>query len=65
MKITGQFNNQEEMELTLSITMILKEWKDLQKDLPERYPHWKLGSAITDAVLNAEETIYKEIVSAD
>lgn len=61
MNIKGKLENQEEMELTLSITMTIKEWRDLQKDLPERYPHWKIGSAITDAVLKAGMTIYEEI----
>lgn len=61
MKITGRIQNQEDTEITLSITMKLKEWKDLQKDLPERYPHWKIGAAITDAVLKLGATIYEEI----
>lgn len=61
MKIFGKLQNQEEIELTLSITMTIKDWRDLQKDLPTRYPHWKLGSAITDALLKVQTTIYKEI----
>ena len=61
MKITGKLQNQEDMELTLSITMTIKEWKELQKDLPTKYPHWKIGSAITDGVLKANTTIYEEI----
>lgn len=47
--------------LALTVTMTLKEWRELQKDLPDRYPHWKLGSAITDAYLTAGTTISKEI----
>lgn len=61
MKITGQLNNQEDMELTLNITMTMKEWRELKQSLPEKYPHWKLGSAITEAVSMVGETVYKEI----
>lgn len=61
MKITGKLQNQEDMELTLSITMTIKEWEDLKKELPERWPHWKIGSAITDAVLKIGTTVNEEI----
>jgi hypothetical protein len=63
MRITGKVQNTEDIDLTLSITMTIKEWKDLQKDLPERYPHWKLGGAITDAILKVNTTINEEITS--
>jgi len=61
MKIKGSLQNQDEMELTLSITMTLKEWKELQSLIPNKYPHWKLGSAITSAVIKASTSIYEEI----
>ena len=63
MKITGQLKNQEEMELTLSITMRIKEWKELQESIPEKYPYWKLGGAITEAILKVGTTVYEEITS--
>jgi len=61
MNIKGYINNQEDIEITLSITMKLQEWKSLQKDLPEHYPNWKLGSAITSAVLKLGEVVSEEI----
>lgn len=61
MEINGYIKNQDEVEVTLSITMTLKEWKDLQKDLPERWPHWKIGSAITDAVFKIGTRVSEEI----
>lgn len=61
MRINGQIQNTDDVEVTLSITMTMKQWKDLQKDLPERYPHWKLGSAITDAYLKLNKTVNEDI----
>ncbi len=61
MKIQGEIENINDIEVTLSITMNMGEWKDLEKDLPERYPHWKLGSAITDAFLQLNRNVNEEI----
>ena len=63
MKILGKLQNQDDMELTLSITMRLKEWKELQEVVPQTHPHWKLSSAITMAVLKAGTTVNEEIES--
>lgn len=45
----------ESIEMTLTITMPLKDWKALRKQLQDGYPAWKLGSMITSATLKAQE----------
>ena len=64
MNIKGRILNQDDVEVSMTITMTMKEWRDLQKDLPERWPHWKIGSAITDAILKVGTTISEEIAQS-
>lgn len=47
MKISGGLENVHKMDATLTITMTLDEWKQLQSQLAQAWPSWKLGSAIS------------------
>lgn len=61
MNIIGKIQNIEEIELSLTITMTIKEWEDLGIILPQKYPFGKISSAITDAVLKVHTEINEEI----
>ena len=61
MKIQARAIHTDEINVTMNITMSLADWKDLQKDLPERYPHWKLSAAITSAIYKLDSTYNEEI----
>lgn len=39
---------------TIAFTMTLGEWKRLCEQLPQKYPSWKFGEAITKLVKQAE-----------
>ena len=51
----------ESLPMTLEITMQLSEWRNLQKQLQQTYPSWKLSSAIGDLILMVTKTFEKEV----
>ncbi len=53
MKAKFRFNNPDELEATMEITMNVSEWKRLKKQLQTGYPGWRLSSAISCLVENA------------
>lgn len=46
MKANLKVEQPEAIEMTLTITMRLGEWKSLSHQLQDHYPSWKLGEAI-------------------
>lgn len=64
MRIQWQFNNTDKVELTLSITMTLSDWKIVAENLPEKYPWWTLSTKIKDAIYKMQkveiENIYEQ-----
>ena len=44
----------ENIELTLKVTMKLKDWSKLRKQLSTDYPSWELGVKIQRAVEHAQ-----------
>lgn len=48
------------VEITLTVTMPLADWKRLKADLPAAYPGWKLSEAIGSAVRSVEQTFEGE-----
>lgn len=47
--------NPETVRATLSLTMTLSEWKQLQKQLGQAWPSWELSAAITDMISTAQK----------
>lgn len=60
-----QLKNPDAMEATLSLTMTVREWKNLRDQLPTAYPSWKLGSLIEKTVGSASLIFHEEQVEAD
>jgi hypothetical protein len=55
-KIKAQKPDEIEMELTL--TMRLKDWKELRSQVQQAWPSWEVGSAISDLINQAEKHFY-------
>lgn len=49
MKVTAP----DSVDFTLSVTMPLREWRELAGQLSERWPSWELSRAINDMVRQA------------
>lgn len=61
MKVLGKLDNVDSMEATLTITMTLQEWREVAETLPRKWPHWKLGGAITELVTRARTVFSQEV----
>lgn len=53
------------VEVALTVTMSLADWKRLRADLPAAYPGWKLAEAIGSAVRSVEQTFEGDSSSWD
>lgn len=58
MRSTFTVNKPDEVEMTLKITMPLKEWKNLKDQLCEKWPSSKLGITISNVIYKAELNVY-------
>jgi len=58
MKANFTTTNPGDIEMTMELTMNLKEWKKLKNQLSEDWPSWDLGSKITSMVYQAEQSFY-------
>lgn len=58
MKTLLQVATPGEIEFTLTITMKLKDWKELHKQMQSSWPASDLRSSIRDMVSRAERTFY-------
>ena len=50
MKTYMKATNPDRIEFSLTITLELKEWKELQEQLSRDYPSWELSSKITSMI---------------
>lgn len=53
MKTSLKVQNPDSIEMTLTVTMTLGDWKTLQRQLATPWPAWKLGEAINNMVHKA------------
>jgi len=52
--------NPDSIEMTLEMTMTLREWKALKDEQPINEPTWHLRKAIGDMVTKATKHFYPE-----
>lgn len=57
MKTQFRIENPDELQMTLTVTMSLRDWKIQRDQLQTSYPSWKLSGAITDMVSAATKTL--------
>jgi len=60
MKTRFLFENPDEVQCTLKITMSMKEWCDLRDQLATKWPSARLSSHITDILSKARAVYYAE-----
>lgn len=58
MKTTFAFVKPDEMQVAMTITMPLGEWRELRKLLPETWPAYELRRHILDVVQQAEKVFH-------
>jgi hypothetical protein len=63
MKVDARFINADNLEVTLTVTMTLRDWKSLKESLPVKYPAWKLSEAISRVVYKLERQVTDEEVA--
>lgn len=47
---TAQVTHPEEVELTISITAKVREWRELVEQTDNRYPGWALAQIVTKTI---------------
>lgn len=60
MRSTFKVEKPDTIELTMTITMSLKDWKQLSKDLQNTYPSWTLSGEINSMVHQASRNYVPE-----
>ena len=53
MKTSFQIERPDEIEATITVTMKLKDWRELNRQMTRAWPSWKLSEAIDDVVQQA------------
>lgn len=60
MKAVLRTTNPDSIEMTLTITMEVRDWKRLRDQLESDYPGWRLSSAIRSLINKAESHFEEE-----
>lgn len=58
MKTVFRIERPDDVQMVLTVTMTLGEWRKLQEQLSSSYPSWRLSSAISEMVLEAKSAFY-------
>ena len=60
MRASAQVKNPDSIEIQMSITMPMGEWRKLKDQIKGigSYPSWQLHNKIVDLVIQAEKTFY-------
>ena len=48
----------DEIELSLTMTMPIKDWQELKGQLQDNRPSFELGQAITEMIIEASSTFH-------
>lgn len=61
MDVQFKFENVDDVQATLTVTMTVGEWRALKTQLAvTEHPSWRLGNAIRDVIYKAETTFYAD-----
>jgi len=62
MKLKSKANNPDAIEVTLTMTTTLGDWKIIRADLQSRrFPSFDLGEAISELVTKAQQELLLEV----
>lgn len=56
-------NNPAGIEFTMEITMTMREWEELGKQLVNSHPSWTLSNRIDSLVAQAKKTFYPNVTA--
>ena len=60
MKSRFMVEKPDDIEMTMKITMSIKDWTDLRDQLEQKYPSWRLSGMITNLLSQARKVFYEE-----
>jgi hypothetical protein len=60
MNVKFQVEKPDDVVATLTITMTLRQWKELRDQLNQSWPSWKLAAAITDVLYQTTKPFYEQ-----
>ena len=46
----------DEVEATLTMTMTVSEWREVEKQLSTKWPSWKFGEVILEMITSFDKT---------
>lgn len=58
MKAAFQIQSPDEVQVSMTLTMSLKDWRRLREQLAAQYPAWYVGRAISELVGKATEAFH-------
>lgn len=58
MRSTFKLDNPDDMQATMTLTMSVKEWRQLRKQLSDSWPSWDFSRQIGDLIGAAEAHFY-------
>lgn len=50
-----QLNAVDDAQATLTVTMSIKQWRELSAKLPESWPHWEFGAKVNAMIRHAQQ----------
>jgi len=57
-RATFRIQNPDEVMATVTVSMPIKQWRELRGQLSDKWPSWDFARVIGDAIRQAEETFY-------
>lgn len=58
MRGTFKLCNIDSIDASMTISMTVKEWRELRNQLSDEWPSWDLSSQISKLIAQAESTFY-------
>lgn len=60
MRATFKIDSPDSLTATVKMTMTVKEWRELEQQLPTQWPSSRLSSAILSLLRDADKTFYAD-----
>lgn len=59
---TARVMNPDNVTIEITLSLTVSEWKEIAKQLPDSWPHWQVGGAISKAIGETVTRISQERV---
>jgi hypothetical protein len=54
-RATYQLMAVDDVPATLTVTMTVKQWREIADRLPETWPHWEFGAKVREMIRHADQ----------